>query len=472
MGAVAACALAVSWRIGNKSMWLDESLSFHWSRLSPGQLLHQASVREPNMNLYYLMLKGWRVLGDSEAAMRSLSAVAAVSCVTLLFIVGRRLLGARTALVAAVLLSVHGFLLQHAQQVRGYTFGVLVVLAASYCFVAGIERPAVLPWVSYGLLMGVAAYVHLFALFVPIAHGVSVLALPERRRPWLHMLVAGAAMSLLVSPLLYWSARSGGLDWVQSPTPGAVKDLVRSMAGGDGGLLLLLVIAPAWLLGCARAARAWKERTHSEEMAWRHAFVVSWLAVPPGLMLAVSLLRPIFVPRYAIFSLPAAVLLAAAGLCSLRSRPVFVVAMTAALVLSFRSLALTYRAQPIEDWRSAERYVASHLREGDAVLFSPPYVRYPFEYYALQGGPPRADLPLQAQAEHEEVVEQTRREEHRRVWLVVSQEAGERSRTGQEVTDTLARRGTVVDEQGFTEVRVVLYDMGEDPQRRGPGTSP
>lgn len=450
-------------------MWLDESLSFHWSRLSPGQLLHQASVREPNMNLYYLMLKGWRVFGDSEAALRSLSALAAVSCVPLLFVVGRRLLGARTALVAAVLLSVHGFLLQHAQQVRGYTFGVLVVLVASYCFAAGIERPAVLPWLSYGLLMGVAAYVHLFALFVLIAHGVSVLALPEERRPWRHMLVAGTALSLSVSPLLYWSERTGGLDWVQSPTPGAIKDLVRSMAGGEGGLLLLLVIAPAWLLGCARAARAWKERTHSEEMAWRHAFVVSWLVVPPGLMLAVSLFRPIFVPRYAIFSLPAAVLLAAAGLCALRSRPVFFVATTAAIVLSFLSLALTYRARPIEDWRSAERYVASQERDGDAVLFSPPYVRYPFEYYALRRGPSGAELPVGAQAEHQEVVEQARRETHRRVWLVVSQDAGERSPTGQEVTDTLGRRGALVDERVFTEVRVVLYELDGDTQRRVPG---
>lgn len=456
--AVTACALAAGWCIGAKSIWLDESLSFHWSRLSAGELLHQASVREPNMNLYYLALKAWRLLGDSEAAMRSFSAVAAVLAVPALYAVGRRLFGARTALVAVALLAVHGFLVQYAQQVRGYTWGVLLVLAAAYCFVVGIERPAPRPWLLYGLLMGAAAYVHLFVLFVAVAHCASVFALPRERRPWRHVLVGGIALGVVAWPLLVWSARAGGLNWVQPPTPGAVKDLVQSMAGGDGGLVLV-VVAPAWLLGCVRAVVAWRQRARSDQAAWRLAFVVSWLVVPPGLMLAISLVKPIFVPRYAIFSLPAAVLLAAVGLCSLRSRRVFALAMAAAMILSLRSLVLTYRARPVEDWRSAERYVGANQRAGDAVLFSPPYVRYPFEYYALTGGPAVADLPVPALAEHEEVVERAKAETHSRVWLIASQDAGIHGPVARRVVDALRERATVVDQWGFTGVQVTLFEM-------------
>src|SRR6202011_609798 len=62
----AACAVLMAWRLGAKSLWLDESLSVAWSRLSLPELLRQAPG-EPNMNLYYVLLKAWAPFGSSES---------------------------------------------------------------------------------------------------------------------------------------------------------------------------------------------------------------------------------------------------------------------------------------------------------------------------------------------------------------------------------------------------------------------
>src|SRR5262245_806518 len=69
-------------RIGSKSLWFDEAVSADFAARSFPNLLPQITGGDPNMSLYYVLLNLWRrMFGDSEYALRSMSALAGAGAV-------------------------------------------------------------------------------------------------------------------------------------------------------------------------------------------------------------------------------------------------------------------------------------------------------------------------------------------------------------------------------------------------------
>jgi len=70
--------------LGTRSIVFDEATSANFARFGFIPLLHVIGGGDPNMGLYYALLNLWvRLFGQSEAAVRSLSAIfgaLAVSC--------------------------------------------------------------------------------------------------------------------------------------------------------------------------------------------------------------------------------------------------------------------------------------------------------------------------------------------------------------------------------------------------------
>ena len=102
--------------IGQKSMWFDEVHSVFFAGLPWSELWAVLSSMEANSELYYVLLKFWLVFGDSEFAVRALSALFAVASVPVLYGLARRLFGIRAGLVAIILLSVNAFFIEYAQR--------------------------------------------------------------------------------------------------------------------------------------------------------------------------------------------------------------------------------------------------------------------------------------------------------------------------------------------------------------------
>ena len=116
---------------------------------------------------------------------------------------------------------------------------------------------------AYALAAGVTLYFHYFGLLVPLAHAVSLLALPRKRRPWKYLFVAGAIFAALALPVL-WMIHIQPiqhLDWVAKPSLLEVYHLGVFLAaeGGKGvGPVLLaveLVLVGVFLRTLIRLAR-------------------------------------------------------------------------------------------------------------------------------------------------------------------------------------------------------------------------
>jgi hypothetical protein len=184
---------------------------------------------------------------------------------------------------------------------------------------------------------------------------------------------------------------AGPLRWLERPGARALRDFVSALTGNAGWALAFAYLVVICCAVLHRRLDLRPDRLSADSQATTHVvtnrsaeFLLLWLLLPIAVTLAVSIMKPVFLPRYLIVCLPALVLLAGAGIVRLPR-----LAATAVLIgmvaLSLEGTA-NYYARDFdllrEDWRDATAYVLEHERPGDAILFHANQGRMPFEYYA------------------------------------------------------------------------------------------
>jgi mannosyltransferase len=379
-----------------KSLDLDEAVSVEHARLGASGLWSVVAGGDPNMGLYYVLLDGWlRVFGDSETAVRSLTAVSAGLAVPVVALLGIRLFGRVAGLVAGLLLALDAFYVQYAQSARAYGLVVLLVALSSYFFVAELQAPSRSHRVGYVVASALAVYAHYFAVLVLLAQLLTLVAVRRRGALTREWLTVGAAVLALCAPAAVVLMRAGtaSISWIVEPGLGDLTHLPVELAGGSVALACALLA-----LGGYAVARAFTDRER-----WRAGFVAAWILVPVLLAFAVSFVRPIFVDYYLIVTVPALALLAAAGLVRLPSRLAGAVVLGGIVVVCAGRISHWYGDGSGEDYRGAARHIAKNMRATDAVVYSPVSIIKPIAFYAHQADaarPPARARPL-------------------RIWLVV-----------------------------------------------------
>ncbi|MDQ3956605.1 MAG: glycosyltransferase family 39 protein [Actinomycetota bacterium] len=377
VAAVTAAALALYlFRLGHKSFWLDEGASFAFARIPLSDLWDLAATRQANMSLYYLLLHFWMWLGEGEAVLRTLSVLFAAGTVPLTYLIGRRLFGLRAGVIAGALIALNAFVVQYAQEARGYTLALFLATLASYLLVRAVEEPARSLWVAYGLVVGLGAYAHLFVLLVAGAHLLAVVGTRRGRRvlrPALGALGGGLllALPMVLFPLV---GDRGQIDWLGAP---GVREVVTGIGElvGDGGAFLLLAYVAA--VGAAFVAGS------SHDRSWAFTVAGTWLFLPIVVSAVASTAKPIFLPRYLIVCVPALAVLAGAGVAALGRLAAAVVA-SALVAGSAFGLWTWYFDTPKEEWRPAAEHVIDNARPQDGIVVYAGRARRPFEYYVAR----------------------------------------------------------------------------------------
>jgi mannosyltransferase len=456
-----------------KSFWFDEGVSVAIARLDWYNFARILWRREANMSLYYFLLHFWLYFGGSEFFVRALSVLFAVASVPVISLLGRRLFDSRVGLVAAALLAVNAYHVQYSQDARSYSLMVFLCLLSSLYFLQSLSEPSRGNRIAYLLSSTLAVYAQFFSLLLVIAQWVSLKMLDraqvsqQSKRDW-------RWIAILVSPPIIFIATTGTgpLRWVQRP---GLKELWISAAHltGNGGtwLILAYVVAcaaacmPVW---CTRALR----RVYWED--WRYRFLLSWLLLPFLLTFAVSLIKPLFVPRYFIFCLPALLLLVACGIARLRTAAL-IPALLCFLFVSLQGTAGYYRRDldiQRDDWQAATQYVLDHAHSGDALLFHVPMGRMPYEFYHSLSGPalvaPEVLYPQHGdRVTFLDFVEKPNGEElervlpqHSRAWLVLTYaktQSGSQDARSIELTSLLKTIYPTVEVNGFPGIEILLY---------------
>ncbi|MCB5179108.1 glycosyltransferase family 39 protein [Streptomyces antimicrobicus] len=340
--------------------WRDELASWHAARRGTGDLVDMLGNVDAVSGVYYLVLHGWVSLaGDSPAMLRMPSALAMAGAAAFVVLTARRLFDRRVAVFAGVLFALVPAVSKYGQEARSYAFVVLAVSAATWLLLRALERPTAKRWLPYAVAVAAAGLFHIVSLLVLLPHGLIVLGRwwGSRSRRLLVGYVLTVAVALLpVVPLVLLGRRQVGrqISWLTAPH-------LRDLAGTWSNLVASPLTSYA-LLAAALLPLAW---TRGRRPAAELALVA---ALPIGVAWVISHgSTSYFLDRYLLFTLPAWVVLAAAGLGALRPRALGVTGLVVLVALGMtdqRHLRTKYAKDGTDGKRVAE-VIAKDYKPGD-----------------------------------------------------------------------------------------------------------
>jgi mannosyltransferase len=425
------------YRIGDKGLWLDEAFSvwLGWHSLVD---LYGWIVRiDQHPPLYYTLLHLWMWLGDSEATVRSLSALFGTVTIPVIFLIGRRISGSGVGLIAALILAVSPFHVRFAQETRMYTlltFNASVAILAlvyllsdrrSATMMIGAQFLATLrswpgarsspagatsrlgglstdvAWLGYVVFTVAAMLSHNTAILFAVAVNLFVAGLLVVRRRWpqhfagesilpigdmkppssRNWLLAQCGVFLLWLPWLTAFVVQGlGVYrefWIPAPTWRTIVDILQTflVAFFPSGSHWLQIVWGGFAILTVLGVFHLRKRP-----ATLSFLLVLWLTPLLGEWL-VSLFRPILYDRTLIWTTIPLYVLLACGLRQLSYRPAIVAGVAMLCGVMLLSLGNYYQNFRKEEWREAAAYIAQNAQDDDLILFNATWVQIPFDYY-------------------------------------------------------------------------------------------
>ena len=470
-----------------KSFWLDEGISIDIARLSWPRFLHAMWSGEANMVLYYSLLHFWLTLGGSERFVRGLSVLFSVATIPVIFFLGARLFGRRVGLLAALLLAINAYHIRYAQETRSYAMVVFFAVLATWLLVKNLQEPSSANWGIYAAVCALATYSHFYAALLVPAHAISLLSWRRDEIPWRKLVCSFLAFGVMVVPiaifvLTIYVLKTGAPPklWFPPLQPDSLLILGLDFSGAYGRMLLSLDVLAIGIaaLGAARVQRSGE---HTRD-TWGYTLLFSWLVAPVVMVVTVSLVKPLFVPRFLSFCLPALLLLVAVGISRLRpavlSWGLFVAISVCSILGDIRYYQYDFEMSH-QDWRAATSYVFDHAQPGDSIFFCEPAGEAPFGFYSRQQKSDslrpktlhlhwleieRGLKPLDLRPEDLVAVPGTNLRATppvgSRVWLVTMWLSGtkEENDKAKAVAKWLLNGRQRVDVQEFTSLSVVLFD--------------
>ncbi|MFF4104542.1 hypothetical protein [Streptomyces sp. NPDC001903] len=351
------------------SVWRDEAATWQVAGRSAGEILDMLGHVDAVHGLYYLLMHGlFELFGASTTTLRLPSVLAVAAAAACVAVIGRRLAGFWAGLGGGLALGLLPAVQFHLQEGRPYALvaagaGLSTLVLVSLLSEAPGPRRRVWPrWTAYTAAVLVCALLNWLSLLVLPAHAVTLWWARAGRRVWLRWAAYGACAVAGALPLVLFSrSQSDQVSWIPP-------------------LTWHMMIGPAILLAlggiCALADRPRAGRLSATAVG------LPLLAVPQLGLIGISLVQPLFLDRYVLFSMLGLALLIGAGLgaavraarpLSPRRAGLLVPGAIGVSVLALLPVELGKRAPAsrVDDVLAVAGEVARLGRPGDAVLFVP-----------------------------------------------------------------------------------------------------
>ncbi|MET3983863.1 glycosyltransferase family 39 protein [Streptomyces sp. PvR034] len=354
------------------SVWRDEAATWQvagrpadaiWVMLGNVDAVHGA---------YYLLMHGlFELFGASTTTLRLPSVLAVAAAAACVALTGRRLSGPWAGLGGGLALGLLPAVQFYLQEGRPYALVAAGAALSTLLLVSLVKddasnRPAGRQpwprWTAYGCLVLVCALLNWLSLLVLPAHAVTLWWVRAGRGVWARWATAGAGAVAGVLPLVLFSrGQSDQVSWIPP-------------------LTWHMMLGPAKLLAVGGLA-AWADRPDRRRVS-AAAVGLPLLVVPQLGLIGLSLVQPLFLDRYVLFSMAGLALLIGAALGAAvravrprlpRASALLVPGVIGVAVLALLPLELAKRdpASRVDDVLAVAGEVNRLKRDGDAVLFIP-----------------------------------------------------------------------------------------------------
>ncbi|MFE0704762.1 hypothetical protein [Streptomyces sp. NPDC058872] len=382
------------------SVWRDEAATWQVARRSTADILRMLENVDVVHGLYYLFMHAlFACFGPGTTVLRLPSVLALSVAAACVAVIGRRLggtsAGVGSGLTAGLVLGLLPAVQFHLQEGRPYALVTAGAGISTLLLVASVQggdgtggrrardredaggtrsRRAAVRWTAYGATVLVCGLLNWLSLLILPAHLVTLLRARAGREVWTCWAVASATAAAGVLPLVLFSlTQSEQVSWIPPLTwHMLIGPAVLLALGGIGALADRRATDRA----TGRAAAGGSGRLSVAAVG------LPLLVVPHISLIGISLVRPLFLERYVLFSMLGLALLlgsivsaaerAAAPLLPRASRWMVPATVTAAAVaLLPQSLAKRSPDSRVDDVLATAGEVRRLSRPGDAVLYVP-----------------------------------------------------------------------------------------------------
>lgn len=390
------------YHLTEQSFWFDEA--FAWNIvIQPDMFPRIAADTHPP--LFYLLMRGWMsIMGDSELALRYLSACISTLTVAVMYPLGREIakkLGFGSVfipLTAMLFFALNDADIFHAQEARNYALYNLLGATSIWLYLrwvrlspfatpqnrgGGLEK-RISPRQPYIYILGILwsitiallVYTHYQGVFIPALIGLHALFfLRGKTRIWalLWLILAG----ILLMPWLIGvtlpqaqNALEKGLPFAIPSNWETILDLRHRFLGDMWVLVVGLLVLGGWGLF---SRRKWGIGV----------LVVAWVIVPVGVLFAGNLVAPLLTDRKLLLITPALCLLMAIGAYQLKANGRWLV-IVAIVVYSLVTVDFYHDREP---WREIANSALTYAHQGDLFLAEAEVGQYPLKYYITRQMP-------------------------------------------------------------------------------------
>ncbi len=347
--------------------------------------------------LYAYLLNRWlSVFGNSDFAIRSLSAIISSLQLLVLMLFSRSILGFKAARWAGLLLAISPFDIHYAQEARMYSLISLssILSAASLILILKSqlqEKKSLLLLPLYAISTWAMINSHYTCLFLALVEGLAASAyLLFRRsfRVWLLLLVAWVSCLLLWLPWLdmffsaaalrkesFYVARVPDLIW---PFKALLRIPINWLIFLSGQRVIAYA-AFLYLSSASMLAFAFHKSILEKDNEKRFELFSLWIwALAPALILYLSDLlenhKVIEVSRYLIYTQGAIFMLAGYGLsCLLKFKRAFLLLAAAHILFASVNLIYTHTVRQREPWKEMAQKVEELISPDRTLIVSQHY---------------------------------------------------------------------------------------------------
>lgn len=422
-----------------QSMWSDEGLSLYRSSLTvPEIMTNVISVdgvesKDTTPQLYFLLLHYFRALtGETVFSMRYLGVAASTLSIPLIYAFTVIIFGRRTALLAALLMTISPFHIWQSQVLRNYGLFLTINLLAMYGLARfALSRPGrgrnkwLLLWAA-AVLLGI--YTHYYGFFI-FVYGLLVLAiiflrnwnLAQLARRWQSWLALGL-LALVLMPAVFVSYErfiaGQQVDFYRIPAFVVLKHAASAFSVGVEPSLTQpwWRVLPVVLIGFCGLWFGWLKRPKATSL------LLGYQVVPLALLLLISLVNPLYNGvRHLLIGLPPFIMFLAAGILgpfhlketdgmNARFQQLWKILGPSLFVLVLVNqltwLNAQYNSPRLirDDIRGAAVYLNDNALPNDIVILHDSLIKYTFDYY-YNGAAPVEAVPKYGEQDPEAAIE-------------------------------------------------------------------
>lgn len=402
--------------LNQSSLWLDELFSYQRATQPNWESMLLMLERAGHAPLFDgILLHFWVKLGKSEFFLRFLPMSIGMLSIAGIYTLGRALINSKIGLLSALLVTISPSHIFYSQELRMYTlaflcttFGIYFFYKASFAKMGRVNRY----WIGYTVCAVLGLYTHYTTGFIFLTlfifDFVRILSKRNFSALW-SLFLSHLTIAILFAPWLptLWNQlHSPHLMWIPETSIGRIFNEFIPLYLNERFLRpVFLPVAASVLVVLIAGLANWSSKAQhnaASDARQRYLLAVATALGPIGILLTVSIFKPMIVNRYILILGPAIFILSTSGIVWFLKR--YLTALIPLIVIMGIVISSwgVVRTDPKENWRGIMTYIAEHSTPEDVAVFIPAALQNLLSiYYDIPITAYGISAPLDAESMHQ-----------------------------------------------------------------------